>query len=450
MIKIKNYRFKNTFILFTFALFTFSSVLHAQSTSPTQTVCYGAIKTYSVDSGGTPGSIYTWRVIDAGYAGVISGQGTANITIDWKNTPSGGYTLGVIESNSGCDGVEKTLAVTIKELPLVTVNSDQICAGLNKEIRATVIPADTGSDYEYTWITPSGVANPGNVASFFATVAGDYTVTVKDVANSCESLPGKGTLTVNPLPTATITAGSATTFCAGGSVTLTANVGAGLTYQWNDSSGIISGSTASSYVATQSSDYTVTVTDANGCTKTSNSINVVVNPLPTAIITAGSATTFCEGESVTLSANLGAGLTYQWNNTSGIITSGGTSSTYVATQSSDYTVTVTDANGCTKTSNVINVVVNPLPMATITAGGPTTFCDGESVTLSANLGAGLTYQWNNTSGIITSGGTSSTYVATQSSNYTVTVTNANGCVKTSPVQSVISNPLPTTSAISHN
>ncbi|MBL0072245.1 MAG: hypothetical protein IPP34_10775 [Bacteroidetes bacterium] len=66
---------------------------------------------------------------------------------------------------------------------------------------------------------------------------------------------------------------------------------------------------------------------------------------------------------------------------------------YTATTAGKFKCEVTSPAGCSKSSSVIEVVVNPLPTATITAGGPTTFCAGGSVALNANTGTGLTYQW---------------------------------------------------------
>jgi hypothetical protein len=163
---------------------------------------------------------------------------------------------------------------------------------------------------------------------------------------------------VNALPTATITASSATTFCQGASVVLTANTGAGLSYQWRLNGTNISGATTSSYTANASGSYTVVVTNASACSSTSTATVVTVNALPTATITPATATTFCQGGSVVLNANTGAGLTYQWfNNTVAI--GGATSSSYTANASGSYTVVVTNNSNCSATSSGINVTAVP-------------------------------------------------------------------------------------------
>ena len=85
------------------------------------------------------------------------------------------------------------------------------------------------------------------------------------------------TVTVNAPPTATITPSGPTTFCTGGSVTLTAS--AGSSYLWSN------GATTQAINVTSSGNYSVTVTNASGCSATSAATAVTVNALPTATIT---------------------------------------------------------------------------------------------------------------------------------------------------------------------
>ena len=235
-------------------------------------------------------------------------------------------------------------------------------------------------------------------------------------------------------PTATITSVGNTTFCAGGSVTLNANTGTGLTYLWKKYGNPIAGATSSSYVATGAGVYKVVVTNAAGCSATSSSVIVTVNPLPAATATASGSTAICPGSSVSLNANTGAGLNYQWRKYSNDI-SGATGATYAATGAGTYKVRVTNANGCSKNSNSIVVTSLTAPVATITATGATTFCAGDSVKLAAASGAGNTYQWRKGSSVI-NGASGLNYYAKTTGNYKVTVTATNGCTKNSNVIAV--------------
>jgi hypothetical protein len=123
----------------------------------------------------------------------------------------------------------------------------------------------------------------------------------------------------------------------------------------------------------------VTVTDANGC-KASTGITVTVNPLPTPGISGNNI--ICTGSSTTLTAN--GGTSYIWSNGSNTA-----SATVSPTTTSNYTVTVTDANGC-KASTGITVTVNPLPKPVIT--GNKEICQNECTTLTAS--GGVQYAWS--------------------------------------------------------
>ncbi|MGZ8525652.1 MAG: T9SS type A sorting domain-containing protein, partial [Chitinophagaceae bacterium] len=103
-----------------------------------------------------------------------------------------------------------------------------------------------------------------------------------------------------------------------------------------------------------------------------------------------------------------------------------------------YTVVVTNATGCSITSAATTVLVNPLPIATITPGGPLTFPVGGNVLLNASAGVGNTYQWKK-DGINITGATAAAYTATTGGTYTVIITNSNLCQATSqPVQVSVS------------
>jgi hypothetical protein len=159
---------------------------------------------------------------------------------------------------------------------------------------------------------------------------------------------------------------------------------------------------------------------------------------PSANITASGSATFCPGDSVVLSAPVQSNCTYQWKK-GNINIPGATSHSYTATVTGTYKVMVSDtAGGCSQTTNPgITVTVNSLPSAVITANGPTIFCAGSSVLLSAPGGANKTYQWKK-GGVDISGATSSSYSATLGGNYKVTVTNTNtGCSKTSDNPTVV-------------
>jgi hypothetical protein len=247
-------------------------------------------------------------------------------------------------------------------------------------------------------------------------------------------------VTVNPTPaTPTITPGGPTTFCAGGSVTLTSSSASG--NQWYLDGNPIGGETNSTYVATASGSYTVIVT-ALGCPSAPSAATVVtVNPIPpTPTITPGGPTTFCAGGSVTLTSSSASG--NQWY-LDGNPIGGATNQNYVAAAGGSYTVIVT-ALGCPSAASPATVVtVNPTPPTpTITPSGPTTFCQGGSVTLTSSSASGN--QWY-LSGNPIGGATNQTFIASIAGDYTVIVT-ASGCPSApSTVTTVTVNPNPSAS-----
>lgn len=171
------------------------------------------------------------------------------------------------------------------------------------------------------------------------------------------ALSNEFVLDVKGQPEAAVTAEGPLSFCKGGEVVLTAAYSSNRTYQWLKKDELIAGATDTSYTADTKGKYKVMVTNTvTGCTNTSPAVKIEVYDDPEAIITPLGPTTFCEGGSVVLQANTGTGLTYKWKKGSNFI-SGATQSSYTATQKGSYKVEVTDANGCSKFSEITEVIV---------------------------------------------------------------------------------------------
>ncbi|HUM48117.1 MAG TPA: T9SS type A sorting domain-containing protein, partial [Chitinophagales bacterium] len=168
----------------------------------------------------------------------------------------------------------------------------------------------------------------------------------------------------------------------------------------------------------------------------SNELVLDVKAFPTATISPEGPFNLCKGQSVLLSAPNDPNRSYQWEKKNEDIT-GATNMVYEASTKGNYKVTVTNiTTGCKNTSAAVKINVYEDPVATITPQGPTTFCEGGSVVLQANTGAGLTYKWKKGSNYI-AGATLSGYTATQAGNYKVEVTDANGCSKLSDITEII-------------
>lgn len=287
---------------------------------------------------------------------------------------------------------------------------------------AVSLYTDNISGYTYQWKNNGANIIGATSSSFSATSSGNYTVQVT-TSSGCTATSNSTVVTVNPIPTVTISNVGQTTFCQGGVVSLVATTGAGYSYQWLKNGISILGSTSTTYSANSTGNYAVQVTNSSGCIVTSNSLNVTVNPVPIVTISNVGSTTFCQGGVVALVATNVSGYSYQWRK-NGINISGATSYSFSTYYSGNYTLQVSNSSGCSFTTVGIDVTVNPLPTIALTSSTPTSFCAGDSAVLTAS-GAG-TFQWLKYGNII-AGATNSIYKAYSSGNYMVQVTNTLGC-----------------------
>lgn len=375
------------------------------SASGPTNICQGQELTLNASTG----SGYTYQWYDSGTA-------ISNATSSYYNvTSSGNYSVEVILN--GCSSLSTEIAASISPSPTATVTADgptSFCEG-----ESVILTAPSDANYSYQWYK-GGVAIPdATLDTYAAAASGDYTV--KTTLGTCSATSSATIVTVNSVPSSSVTASGPTTICEGQMVTLTASTGTNYTYQWYNGATGIEGATTNSYVASATGEYTVRVAIGN-CSSVSTITSVVVNPKPDATIIAEGETVFCEGQMVTLTASTGTNYTYQWYN-SGVLISDATDSTYIATTTGDYTVVAT-ANACSSTSSAVTVTVTPLPEATVTASGPTNLCEGETVTLSASSGTGYSYQWLD-SGTPIQTATEPTYVAGASGEYSVQVSTGN-------------------------
>jgi len=349
-------------------------------------------------------------------------------TSSYTASTSGNYTVQVTNTATGCIATTvPATVVTVGAPPPSAITpsaSAQLCAGSSLTLSTFNAPGVT-----YQWY--NGATPMGTAATQVVTAAGNYTVTVSTGPGCSSTTTTPTAVTVNPLPTASATAAGPTTFCAGTGVTLNANTGTGISYQWNNNGTPISGATTASYNATASGTYTVTTTNTGtGCSNTSGSVAVTANALPNIAATPATTPTFCAGGNVVLNASPTTGLTYQWK-LNGTNITGQTSGTYTATATGNYTVTATNSNGCVGTSQVVSVLVNPLPVVNTIPTGNAGVCQGNTTTLTVPTGAGLTYQWYLNGSPIT-GQTNNTYSTGTGGTYTVKVTNSvTGCNTTS-------------------
>lgn len=335
------------------------------------------------------GMHYQWQSRNAGsgaYANMTADDTFVNLTT--KTLVNKDYRLVSTCTLSGQSDTSTPIRVNVLAVPVVSAATDTtVCIGGSVLLTTTSVSGAT-----YTWFK-DGVTTGITGTSYNATTSGVYTVRAS--TSSCSGTFSNGKkVTVNPLPTATISALSATTFCDGNNVMLQAVTATGMNYQWQRGTTDISGATSDGYSVTTSGSYRVKVTDAStSCFAYSSPISVTVNPTPAAftISGAGGATSYCAAGSLTMSTTPVSGLSYQWEWSTGDI-GGATSASYTATAPESYTL-IAVLGSCSTKSNTIAVKQNPLPVATLSPSGPISFCSGDSLKIQATTASGQSYEW---------------------------------------------------------
>jgi gliding motility-associated-like protein len=360
---------------------------------------------------------------------VIVASGTPPFTYSWSpvggtgmnatNLPAGIYTVTVTDAN-GCVSVDNTTVIEPPVLTsLISVSTNILCNG-GTDGSATVTATGGTGAYAYTWSSGGSGSTENNLA------AGNYTVTVTDV-NGCQS--SSNILITEPSALIALISASGDVLCNGGNdgwATVTASGGtAGYTYLWTPGNGTFA--TGTNLTA---GNYTVTVTDNNGCITTSAAI--VGEPTPL-VAAASSVAANCFGTADGSASVIAGGGTspysYSWSPTGG---NGATASNISA---GTYTVTITDGNGCE--ANATANVTEPAAI-NLSVAGDATICDGQSAIISANASGGISpysYQWSNGSLL-----QSQTVQPGTTTVYTCDVTDANGCSASPLTVTVAVNP----------
>lgn len=345
-------------------------------------------------SGGTAPYTYLWS----------TGATTSMIT----GLSTGTYTA-TVSDNAGCISIN-TVSITepLTLTSTVTVNSNVSCNGSN-DGELTVAASGGTAPYSFAW------SNGSTSANNIGLTAGTYTVTTTD-ANACTSI-ATGAIT-EPTNLIGFISSSSNPLCNGdttGSATVTAAGGTGTyTYAWSNgaTSNTISGLTVGSY--------TVTITDANGCTQTVSHSVTQPNPIVTSFFNTSDPS--CNGNSDGTATIVSVGgtspFTYTWSN-------GVTTATNTMLSSGVSSVTVTDANGCTKVDSV--TLTEPAILVASLANSVDVLCFGDnSGSATAAVTGGTqpySYSWSN-------GSTGLTANLLTGGTYTMTVTDANGCTDT--------------------
>jgi hypothetical protein len=354
----------------------------------------------------TPGGAFvplTGRTLDTWYVNPrdFPGEGT--------------YAVSCLMTSSCATPLETpSVPISVSVPPTVAIqpSSAVLCPNTGVELTAE---AGGSPPLSYSWRFKGVPIADAVGPTYFAREAGVYDVTVTSL--TCSATANAFVQQVSAIKPRTTPSGS-TSFCDGSSVTITATIAN--EYLWSN------GATTKSITVNEPGTYSVAILDRNNCPVTSDPVIVTRIPRPIATVTASGPISFCEGGSVTLTADDGA--SWLWSN-------GATTRSITVTETGVYSVQVTNEQSCTANSDLVQVTVHARPSAEIAPSGPLTFCSGGSVTLTAAPAA--SYLWSN-------GDTSQSIEVANAGQYSVTVTDANGCAASSAPVAVAVNPRPAT------
>jgi hypothetical protein len=316
-------------------------------------------------------------------------------------TRPGTYLVTVTDA-TGCQGASQEIVVTENPIPQPLIDGpNSVCTNARGTYCAT---GDAGSEFD--WVVTGGTIVSGQgtrcvEVQWGAGATGRVGLAIRAAATGCRGVAPDLTVTVSStlMPTVSAEEGS-TDLCAGDSVTLAAPSGY-TSYTWSN------GSTDRTIRVGAAGTYTVTVTGAGGCSG-SGEITVTQRPPVVPLLTVRGRLEFCDGDSVIIEGpNRMA--SYRWS-------TGDTTASIIVRTSGAYFLTVTDDYGCTGESDLVSVLVYPLPAQ------PTITRIGDE--LEASLAT--TYQWL-IDGVAIPGATQRRYRPTAVGVHTVRVTNEFGC-----------------------
>ncbi len=348
-----------------------------------------------------------------GMVGITVNGGVTPYTFAWSNgttAPSltnvtaGTYTVTVTDA-AGCTASATATVTQPTQVNVTATSTSATCAGDNNGT-ATANANGGTPGYTYAW------SNGANGQTITGLAAGTYTVTATD-SNGCTATTS---VTVSQSSPINVTATATPVSCNGGNdgtAAATANGGTPpFTFAWSN------GATGATIGNLTSGTYTVTVTDSNGCTATSSA--TVTQPTSVNVTVTGTDAGCAGSNDGSATANTSGGTapyTYTWSN-------GANTQTINNLAAGTYTVTVTDANGCTDTGSTTisengDINVTTTSTATSCPGGT----DGTVTANAAGGSAPYSYAWSN-------GANTQTVTGLSAGTYTVTVTDAAGCTGT--------------------
>jgi hypothetical protein len=352
-------------------------------------------------------------LIDGGATASAVG-GTTPYTYTWSNSATTASITGVVAGTYSVtitdqSGLTDSSSVTITE-PAILASASVIDSNVscNNGFDGGATASATGGTmpYTYTW------SNSATTASITGVGAGTFSVTITD-QNGCTD--STSTSITEPTALVASTALDSNVSCNSGfDGGVTASVTGGTmpyTYTWSNAA------TTASITGVMAGTYSITITDQNGCTDSASV--TITEPTLLAASSIADSNVSCNGFSnggATASATGGTGTyTYAWSNAA-------TTASITGVMAGTYTVTLTDANGCTSSSST--TITEPVVLVSASVVDSNVSCNAQTdggATASATGGTmPYTYAWSNAA-------TTASITGVMAGTYSVTITDANGC-----------------------
>jgi len=278
--------------------------------------------------------------------------GVAPYTFMWPNgatTPqttfsqTGAYTV-IVTDNNGCTKTATALVEQNTVLPIAAIAPPGTLNCNNTSIQLNASASSQGGEFTYLWTSQNGnIITGAQTLTPIVNQAGTYRLIISNITNACTAEAGVTVIQRTPV-TAVATATPVSCFGgANGSASVQGSGGAGIyTYLWSN------GNTSAVANNLTAGSYTPTVTDSEGCSATATA--VVAQPPTLQLSATATAETALNLEDGTATASATGGIpgyTYAWSN-------GGNTALISGLSPGSYTVTATDANGCTAVQ-IVNV-----------------------------------------------------------------------------------------------
>ena len=400
----------------------------------------------------------TNAVLNYGKSTTLEAKGCNNVVWNWKNKEENIYEKLISGTNKlnvspksntlysarcyddGCSGEETPINVAI--IPNLFSNKiDKIQYCVNDTIKIT--PKIEGSFDDNNIISGILTSTQGGFTVPLINYKTNYSFALNPkiavgkywlkLQGTSPKVVSKDSIEITILPIPSVSISGANNVCVGQSIVLTANTNSTQTiaYQWKKDN--VKVGIANTLNASTAGQYSLVITDANGCINATSSYAVVQNPLPIATVTGEN--TFCKGKNTVLNGIAREGMppyTYQWKQDTTKI--GTNTGSLIVNSEGQYKVLVTDSKGCFISSATYSVIQIEYPIINLTKSGSTNIFQNTNITLSITVIAGQNIQWNR-DGVAIAGAINNSYAATQAGTYTVSVS-TNGCTTVSEIVTV--------------